>query len=349
MKKFFLLMLPIILLGAGCLGGSQKSSAPDGGVFKTSNAGVEWNQAVVVPTAKGTGTLGTSNILNIEMDPQDSKFLYASTRDNGMLYSDDGALSWHQPKQPILREGTVYDVEVDPKDVCTVYVVTERKLVSTNDCLRTLNEEVYLENRAEVGLLRITVDWFNPNILWLALSNGDVLKSENKGEQWRTVLSVGREISEVLISNTDSRQVLVSMFNGGMQKSSDGGGTWNKVIFPEGLSSVDTIYNLVQNADSSVLLAVSQYGLVRSRDFGQTWEGLKLLTAPAEVVIRGAAIDPGDSNSLYYATPGTFYHSPDAGVTWNTQRFQSSRDARTILVDPADRNVLYIGVAAPTI
>jgi len=348
MKKLFLLLIPFILVGAGCLGGSKTSSGADGGIFKTVNSGEDWAQYVVVPSARGIGTLATTNVVNLEMDPQDTQYLYASTRNNGMLFSEDGAHSWRQPKQTLLQEGTVYDVEVDPTDVCTVYVVTERKLVSTDNCFRTINDELYLENRADVGVLKVTVDWFNPNILWLGLSNGDVLKSDNKGEKWRTVATLGREISEIIVSNKDSRMVLVSTFSSGIVRTIDSGETWEEIEFPDGLHSTDTVYNIVQNPDSSVVIAATEYGLLRSINFGQTWESIKLLTSPAEVTIRGVAIDPKDSNILYYATPGTFYRSTDAGVTWKTQRFQTSRDSRVILIDPSNTAVLYIGVAAAT-
>ncbi len=347
MKKLFFAFLPLIFLGIGCLNNSSTSTSADGGIFKTVDTGENWSQVVAVPTAKGMGTLATTNVLNLEMDPQNTKFLYASTRNNGMLYSDDAAQSWYQPKQAILTEGTVYDVEVDPKNVCTVYMVTERKLVSTNDCMRTLNEEVYLENRAQVGTLKVSLDWFNTNILWLGLSNGDVVKSENKGGNWRTILTMGAEISEILLSNTDTRQVLVSTFNGTIQRTIDGGDSWQLVTFPKAFAP-GSIYNLIQNPDSSVVIAVTQYGLLRSRDFGQTWEAIPLLTAPSQVMIRSAAIDPKDSNRLSYATPGTFYHSVDGGVTWKTRKFQTSRDARVMLVDPKDSSVLYIGVASAT-
>jgi photosystem II stability/assembly factor-like uncharacterized protein len=214
--------------------------------------------------------------------------------------------------------------------------------------LRTVDEETYIETRPEVSVLKVTVDWFDSNILWLGLSNGDVLKSENKGKDWRTMMVSGREVSEILISNTDSRQVLVSTFNGGIKRTTDGGATWNEVIFPEQLASMETVYNMTQNPNSSVVIAVTSYGLLRSTDFGQTWEALQLLTSPSEVTIRSAAIDPVDSNKIYYATPGTFYHTVDGGTTWQTQKLFTARDTRAILIDPSDTAVLYIGAAVAT-
>jgi photosystem II stability/assembly factor-like uncharacterized protein len=348
MKNIYILVLSLVLLGAGCLSGSKTESTADGGVFKTVNNGGDWIQATVVPTAQGTGTLATTDILDIEMDPQDSKYLYVSTRGNGLLYSEDGGGSWRQPSVSGLRDQTVYDVEVDPKDVCTVYAAVGRNLYGTRNCLRTFDDEMYLETRPGVFILKISVDWFNPDILWLGLSNGDVLKSTNRGVQWKTVKTLGEEISQIIISNQDSRQVMVSKFRSGIERTLDAGQTWEPVSFPDGTPLAKNVYNLVQNPDSSVVIAVTQHGLLRSKDFGTTWEVIELLTSPGDTLARAAAIDPEDSDILYYATPRAFYRSTDGGQTWDTQRFLSNREARTILVDPDDRKVLYVGVASST-
>src|SRR3989339_1092102 len=260
MKKLLFVFLPILLMGAGCFGGSGGTSGNDAGVFKTTDAGKLWTQAVLVPTAKGIGTLATTNVLSLTMDPQDSMVLYASTRNNGMLYSEDGAASWRQPKQKVINTGTVYDVAVDPKDVCTVYVVTERKLVGTNDCFRSLNEEMYLENRGDATISHVEVDWFNTNTLWLGLSNGDVLKSENRGGDWRTIKKLNKEISQILLSNADSRMILLSSYSAGIERSTDGGETWDKVELPKGTRSPETVYNLTQNPDASVVIASTVHG-----------------------------------------------------------------------------------------
>ena len=95
MKRFSLIALSLIIVGAGC--GGRSSSGSDGGVFTTSTAGEEWAQTVIVPTAAGIGTLATTDVLNMEMDPQDDTFMYIGTRQNGMLYSQDSGTSWLQP------------------------------------------------------------------------------------------------------------------------------------------------------------------------------------------------------------------------------------------------------------
>jgi len=349
MKRISLILLSLVFLGAGCSGlgfGTKVSRVPDGGIFKTSDAGDTWVQTNAVPTAQGMGTLSTTNILHMEVDPQDSAFLYLGTRANGLVYSDDRATSWRIPRYIPFQNGSIRSVEVDPMDMCTVYVAKESRLYKTENCLRSFSDETYVETRLGVEIVQIALDWYRRGTVFIGLSNGDVLKSTDAGKSWQTILKTGEDISEILLSNNDSRKILVTMYQGGIQRTTDGGDTWEEIEGNiDALSGADQVYALTQTTDSSVLLASTGYGLLRSNDFGLTWQPLQLLTAPGEVFIRAAGIAPADPNLIYYATPLAFYQTVDGGQTWRTKKFPSARVPRTLLIDPKDSQVLYIGVA----
>jgi photosystem II stability/assembly factor-like uncharacterized protein len=348
MSRTSLIFLSLLLIGAGCAG-SSSSSGSDGGVFSTSTAGEEWTQTVIVPTAAGIGTLATTDVLNMEMDPQDDTYIYLGTRQNGMLYSQDSGVSWLQPESEALSDGLIYQVEVDPTDVCTVYVAKGSRLYRTEDCMRSFNAETYVENRSGVSVVQVAVDWFAHSTIWIGLSNGDVLKSTDAGDTWQTVLKTGEEISDFLVHATDSRTLIVSTYSNGMYKTEDGGSDWEAV--DGGLSELkeaDEVFTLIQDATSDVVIAATSYGLVRSTDFGDTWEAIQLVTSPGDVTIRAVGMDREDTDTIYYASNATFYRSDDAGVTWNTERFPSGRVPRAMLVDPEEASVIYVGVASAT-
>jgi photosystem II stability/assembly factor-like uncharacterized protein len=349
MKKLSLIAISLVLIGAGCLGGGTSTGGSDAGVFKTANAGEDWAQVTVVPTAAGIGTLATTDVINMEMDPQDKAYLYIGTRQSGMLYSDDGGASWRQPRESALSDGLIYDIDVDPTDVCKVYIAKGSRLYATDDCMRSFDSETYVDNRSGVSVVQVTVDWYNPKTIWIGLNNGDVLRSNDSGRTWSTVLKTGDEISGFLINNTDSRQVLVSTFKDGVYKTTDGGTQWEEV--DGGLSTLKQsrrVNVMTQSEDSGFVLAASQYGLTSSTDFGATWEAIPLLTSPGQVTIRAIGMDVSDPETLYYAANATFYSSTDGGSTWDTERFPSGRVPRAMLVDPEDSGVLYIGVATST-
>jgi photosystem II stability/assembly factor-like uncharacterized protein len=346
MTKISLLSLSLILLGAGCLGGSSSSGA-DGGVYKSINAGEEWGQAAVVPTSAGIGTLATTDVINMEMDPQDHKYLYIGTRDSGLLYTEDGGASWRQPRESAMANGLIYKIEVDPTDVCTIYVAKGARLYGTQDCMRSFDSELYVDNRSGVSVVQIAVDWYDPRRLWIGLSNGDVLRSADAGRTWTTVLKMGEEVSAILINATDSRQLLVSTYSDGIQKTTDGGEHWEEV---DGglreLKQSNKVFQMVQSEDSDVVIAASQYGLTRSRDFGTTWEPIQLLTSPGQIAVRAFGLDAERPSTMYYAANATFYKTTDGGATWDTEKFPTSRVPRALVVDPEDSSVLYIGVAS---
>ncbi|MBI5794285.1 hypothetical protein HZA87_04385 [Candidatus Uhrbacteria bacterium] len=347
MKGFSLIALSLLLIGAGC--SSSSSSSSDGGVFTSINAGQDWTQTVIVPTASGIGTLATTDVLNMEMDPQDDTFLYIGTRQNGMLYSEDSGVSWRQPENDALADGLIYHIEVDPTDVCTVYVAKGARLYRTDDCMRSFDSETYVDNRSGVSVVQVTVDWFNARTIWMGLSNGDVLKSADSGDTWQTVLKTGEEISSILIHTTDSRKVLVSTYGKGLYKTADAGSNWEEV--DGGLSDLQKsqdVYTMIQSEDSGVVIAATGYGLVRSEDFGATWEAVQLVTSAGQVTIRAVGMDVADPDTLYYAANSTFYHSDDAGSTWDTERLPTARVPRAMIVDPDESGVVYLGVASAT-
>lgn len=343
-SKFLIPVLALLLMGQGCIGGGG-GSATDGGVFKTADAGETWVQMNVIPSARGIGSISGADVRVIAADPTDKSVMYIGTAANGLLYTEDSASSWRQPRTLGLLDGPVRDVDVDPTDPCTVYVVKQQRLYKTTDCLRTFDSETYVETRASVFVRRVSVDWFNPQVVWIGLSNGDVYKSSDAGKNWQKNHNFKSAISEILISQTDSRAVLVATEKNGFQKTVDGGDTWEEIKGGiESLRNANQVNAMVQTENSDTVLAATTYGILRSNDFGSTWEALKLLTSPGQVTILTLAVAPKNANRIYYAAGSTFYATMDGGVSWNTNKIPTTRIPNTMLIDPDEPSVLYIGV-----
>ena len=341
----FLPLFSLVLLGVGC--GKTATKSADGGVFRTGDAAGTWKQLTAVPSAKGVGSLGNANVLTLEMDPADARVIYAGTRETGMFYSEDGGIEWRQARDADLKVGRVDAIAVDPKDGCRVYVAHGPRLFSTSDCLRSVNREAYVETRPGVVVHQVEVDWYDPRVVWLGLSNGDLLKSVDAGNTWRTVLSAKADLTAIAVSRADSRMVLVGTIKEGFFKSIDGGAHWIQIEKElKEFKNAAQVSALMQSADAKVVVAATKYGLIRSKDFGTTWEGLTLLTSPGQVAIKAIGMDAKEPNTLYYAAASTFYASGDAGATWKTHKLPTTRLPETLVVDPSSPHVLYIGVSA---
>lgn len=349
MRKIIFLSLvslvAITTLGAGCsLSGSSKSAdnSKDGGVYKSTDSGTTWSQAVAYPTARSIGSIGTAEILALATDPQDHKVLYAGTSENGLLYSYDSAASWFTVQDANMQTNAISAVAVDPKNICTLFAASGARLYRSTTCGRTF-ESVYDESREKISVQEIAMDWYNDGQLYIGLSNGDVLKSFNRGETWVKVLAAKDEVSSILVSYQDSRIVLVGA-DGSFWKSTDGGVSWTeKTDALDSFKSSNKIVALTQDAAGSVVYAASKYGLLKSTDVGETWGSVKLLTAPGEVAIKALAVNPKNANNIYYVTDSTFYVTTDNGADWDTQKLTGGWGASVLLNDPVETSTIYLG------
>lgn len=337
-----------VMAGQGCFSlGTQQQATNDGGVFKSLDAGQTWEQRVAYPTPQEVQQLQQLTVDTLTIDQQDPNVIYLGSKQSGLLYSEDAAVSWNRPRNNALRNGEVEDISVDPTDVCTVYFVKSKNLHKTDDCLRSVDNEVYVETRGRVTVESVEVDWFDPSIIWLGLSNGDLLKSTNRGDTWSNVLNTGSDVTDIVVNLRDSRRVMVATDGDGFFTTNDGGGTWAQ--FEEGLEEwreAEDIRHLSQSNNSGVVVAASDYGLLRSFDFGQTWEPVELLTAPGDVDILGLAVDPQNADRIYYTAGSTFYRTEDGGGAWTTKQIPTSKLVESIVVNPEDSDVVYTGAGS---
>lgn len=326
-------------------GTGQQGNILDGGVYKSGNGGDLWTQMTTLPTPGGVASIAATDVVFMKMDPQDPRTMYVATREDGLIFTQDAAQSWQQPRDTTLRTGRIHALAINPKDVCTLYIAKGGQLYKTIDCLRNLDKNVYAETRAEVIITHIEVDWFNPNTVWLGLSNGDVLKSTDAGRTWKTAVVIGQPITGFLMHQKDSRKVLIATQKVGLVLTADAGKTWKQILKPlnayEGAKRVES---LTQDKNSSRVFLTSRYGILSSPDFGETWNKVNMLTSPGQVSISALATDPSNPNVIYYTAANTFYTSRDHGNTWTTNKLPSSRVPSALLVDPAKGSVIYMGV-----
>ncbi|KKW29638.1 MAG: hypothetical protein UY72_C0037G0007 [Candidatus Uhrbacteria bacterium GW2011_GWD2_52_7] len=337
----------LVLMGAGCLGGGSSTSGV-GGVWQSDDGGQSWTATNTLLTSSGASSIGETDILTVEHDPQDASAVYAGTSSNGLLVSLDGGLSWTRPENEEMRSGAVLAIEVDPTDVCTYFVMKKSLVAKTEDCGRSFNTQAYVETQTEEQLTAMVVDWYSPNIVWLGNSAGDVMRSTDGGENWSMVYRVKGDVTSIIVSNADSRIVMVGTKSKGMYRTWDSGVSWTE--YEETLKDFkgsDKVLGFSQTNDGSVLVMSSEYGLLVSKDKGDSWSGVSLLTARGEVDILAVAVAPTDGDTMMYATANTFYRSTSGGSAWETSELPSGRSVGTLVVNPANENAVILGTVTP--
>ena len=230
----------------------------------------------------------------------------------------------------------------------------------------------------------ITVDPKNPDIVWVGggetcirgnVSHGDgVWMTKDAGRTWSYMgLKETEQIGAVSIDPRNSDVIYVSALgptfvaneHRGLFKSTDGGKTWNKILFVNDStgavdfqfdpSNPDVIYVAFWQAGRtpwSLSSGGAGSALYKSTDAGRTWTNLTKTAKgfPAGIFGKiGVAVSPVKPSRVWALVEhdsGGVYRSDDAGATWqlvNTERKLRQRAwyYTHIYADTRDTNMVY--------
>lgn len=341
--RLLIVTAAVLLMGAGCIQiqGAPSAGGADGGIWKSNDKGAHWLQKSAVASVGQPKSFGGLNVTAIVFDPSDPKAVYAGTESNGLFSSLDAGESWNHAD----AFGTlgVNAVAVSTEDKCVVYVATGNRVARTRDCMRTW-ENAYVDTRGDTRITGLVADFFNHGVVYAATSQGDLLRSTDGGDSWSAVKRFDNEIKQVLMSSRDSRVLYVVTKGKGIWKTTDAGANWTDLSpqFGSFAGSLDNASLVEDMATANALMEASNYGLLRSTDGGASWKALQLLTPSGSTVVYALAVNPKQSNEIWYGTVNTLYHTTDGGSKWTTAKLPTTRTATKLVSDPADANSLYM-------
>ena len=194
----------------------------------------------------------------------------------------------------------------------------------------------------------------NPNVLYVGTGESDMrsqisfgngmYKSTDAGKTWTHIgLDNTRQIGRILVDPRNPDVVFIAALGHayganperGVYRSTDGGATWNKILYKgDSIGAIDlafdpqnsrTIYATLWNTRRPPWSVYPPSygpgsGIFKSMDGGDTWQQLTG-GLPAERVGRiGIAVAPANSNLVYAiidAKEGGIYRSNDAGASWH--------------------------------
>jgi len=265
---------------------------------------------------------------------------YFGATGGGLWKTTDGGLTWRPVTDGQLRSASVGAVAVCEANPDVVYLGTG---------------EVQLRGNVQPG--------------------DGVYKSSDGGRTWAHVgLREARNIARIRIDPTNCDRVFVAAFgdygvpnpNRGIYRSTDGGRTWQRVLFRnDSTGGVDISIN-PRNPNEIYAALWQAYrktwelssggpgsGLFKSTDGGSTWTELTRNPGmPQNQLIGkiGVSVSPADPNRVYAIVEpdsGGVFRSDDGGRTWT--RTNSERKLRQrafyytrIYADPQNRDVVYV-------
>jgi photosystem II stability/assembly factor-like uncharacterized protein len=286
---------------------SAKAKMPDCG----GNNLVNWTQQGPANVA------GRCNTLAVK--PNDENTVLAGFAGGGIFKSIDGGINWYPVFDDHL-ELCIADITFDPSNPNVVYAGTG-----------------------------------DPNLPSIVFNGDGVYKSVNAGETWTYLgLSEVGIISKVVVDPTDPKKLLVAAMGNpyirdeqrGIYKSTDGGLTWQKVLF---VSNQAGASDLVQSPTNPNILYASFWDRIRSNtesilygpnakvfkseNGGDTWTQMTNGLPAGTMGRTGLAISQQNPDKAYVlyvdslSTPGGLFKTVNGGASWTPVNISSLEDA----------------------
>jgi photosystem II stability/assembly factor-like uncharacterized protein len=248
----------------------------DTGLFVSRDGGAKWARL------GNPGELPT--IWSLAIDPAEPRTLFAGTRPAGIYRSRDGG--WHWSK-----------LAADIAPQCSI-----------GECFVT----------------NVIVDPDDHSTVWAGVEIDGVYRSRDGGDTWAHVENglFDPDVHAMAIAPTQPKRVYVTTARE-MFTSSNQGETWEAIGIKERWPLPYARGLAVKTDDPNVLYAgcgettTGMNGhVLRSRNYGASWEILKLPIQP-NATMWGLATHPDDaSRILAFSLFGEVYISEDAGESW---------------------------------
>jgi len=293
-------------------------------------------------------------------------------------YNTFGAIKARQIG-PATMSGRIAALDVVNDDPRIIYVGAAGGGVWKSKNGGTTFKPVFDKHPQAIGA--ICIDQKNPKTVWVGTGEpwvrnstsvgAGVFKTTDGGNNWKFMgLKETERIAKIVVSPDSSQVVYVAALGHlwgankerGLFKTSDGGKTWNKILYVDENTGCADIAIDPQNPQI-IYAAMWEFrrkaytfnsggkgsALYKSIDGGKTWEKLTKDLPEGKLGRIAIAVSPLNPNIVYAlieAKKTAFYRSKDKGESWenmNETQIIASRPFyfANIIADPIDTNRIY--------
>lgn len=346
MKKtvLFILVPAAVVLFSGCsIGGG--SDAASGNILKSSDGGKSWETKSTVDAKQNIAGV---DVLSMAINPNDTKNIYIGTRDNGIFATKNSGEAWEKLNYP---PNKVYGLVVDNINPWIVYatgVWQERGKIYKSEDSGASWKEIYTEPANGTVIISLSASVSNPDILYAGTSGNAIFKTTNGGQTWINLFKSTGPVTGIAFDSNDDKTVYFLMQGEGILRTRDGGLNFEdlgKKLEADKLFANIGSFSIVADPHQSGLLYVgADKGVMKSTDFGDSWNMLNILESSKEFFVGAIVINPKNSNEIIYSAAQAIYKSIDGGIQWSTSQLQTSKVVRAIKYDPQDPGIIYAGL-----
>jgi photosystem II stability/assembly factor-like uncharacterized protein len=327
-----------------------------GGVFKSSDGGVNWSPA--------NSGLPAGSVSALAIDPVNSATVYAGHAGyagvplgggRGVFKSTDGGKIW-SPANSGLTATSVFAQAIDPDNPATLYAGTSGGVFKSTDGGGSWN----LANSGlpVASVSALSIDPANSATLYAAYRGffspsggvGGVFKSSDGGVNWNPANSGLPEFVYALAIDPVNPATLYAGAQAfefrqrsyGIFKSTDGGGSWRPAS--SGLPWSTYVNELaIDPANPATVYAGTGGGLFKSTDGGGSWS--QAYTGLPATSVSALSIDPANPATLYAGTiGGGVFKSIDGGGSWSPAKSGlPATNVYALAIDPVNSAMLYAG------
>ena len=265
--------------------------------------------------------LNPLDFMDIATSPENSSLLYVAFMADGLFRSNNGGADWVGP--PPSASGQIFDVAVDPTNPLIAYAAK-----AAGGLLRTIDGGLTFTNcglPSSLSIRNVVVDRASPNILYGIVGyNPDVriYKSANSCASWIPTSAPSQYYYNHIDIDPADHQKIWAAHYGGVERSRDGGATWETVQFnfdhDDYVLGFRVLFDPVMPSTVWVLNA-NFSGFARSVDDGATWQKVEYPWTGNAAYLQSGVLDPLRPDTLvagasYYGLV-EYQVAPDLQVT----------------------------------
>jgi photosystem II stability/assembly factor-like uncharacterized protein len=345
------------------------AASTGGGVWKTTDAGQNWNN---ISDGFFGGSIGA-----VAVSEADPNVVYAGEGEitvrgnvssgNGIWKSTDAGKTWKFAG--LKNSGHIGRIRVHPKDPETVYAAVlgnlwksseERGLYRSKDGGKSWQKILYAN--PDAGACDLLLDPANPRIIYASTwrvrrmphameSGGEgsaLWKSTDSGDNWTKISDnegfpkgnlgiIGITVSPLMPERV---WAIVEHDKGGIFRSENGGKTWTKINEDRSLRQRAWYYSRIYADPKNVdLLYAVNVNFHRSKDGGKTFEQMPETPHGDH---HDLWINPKDPNRMALADDGGMQISTDAGQSWSTYHNQPTAQFYRVITDNSFPFRIYV-------
>ena len=343
-----------------------------GGVWKTEDAGISWNN--ISDGFFKTGSVGAVavaesdiNVVYVGMGEHAPRGVMSSYGD-GIYKSTDAGKTWKNMGLELTRQ--VSSIRIHPKNADLVYIgaqgaihgaSTDRGVYKSADGGKTWNKTLYVDENT--GCVDLSMDMNNPRILYAAMwdyrrtpwemrsggKGSGLYKSMDGGDTWEKIQTgLPKELGKmsVSVSKANSNKIYLVVESdsqkeqGGLFISDNAGKNWNRISKDHRLVQRAWYYveAFADPVDENTVYVLNSPA-IKSTDGGKTWQSFR---AP-HGDYHQLWINPNNNKNLIISNDGGAAISFNGGASWSSQNNQPTAQFYRVNADNVFPYNLYGG------